>query len=74
MQENIKNDCTPTSITNHNIPYPPPSTHSYTIWISEEDHIASFHNVHGCVEQTFTSQECLMEYLFLLQKCGFRFG
>lgn len=47
----------------------------HTVWINEEEHIASFHAVEGYAvqEQTFAAHESFMQYLRSLQECGFRF-
>lgn len=44
-----------------------------TVWINEEERVASFHPVEGYTMQEFSSREFFMSYLLSLQQCGFRF-
>lgn len=45
----------------------------HTVWIGEEDRIASFHAVDSYEAQTFACHDFFMRYLRSLQERGFRF-
>ena len=45
----------------------------HTVWISEQDRIASFHPVEGYVVQTFVNHDFFMSYIHSLQERSFRF-
>lgn len=45
----------------------------HTVWIGEEDRIASFHAVDSYEVQTFVCHDFFMRYLRSLQERGFRF-
>ena len=45
----------------------------HTVWISEQDRIASFHAVEGYMVQTFTNHDFFMSYIHSLQEQSFRF-
>ena len=46
---------------------------THTIWISEQDGIASFHAVEGYMAQTFVNYDFFMSYIRSLQDRRFRF-
>lgn len=48
-------------------------TDVHTVWVGEEDRIASFHAVDSYEQQTFASHDYFMKYLRSLQERGFRF-
>lgn len=45
----------------------------HTVWIGEEDRIASFHAVDSYELQTFVCHDLFIKYLRALQERGFRF-
>ena len=45
----------------------------HTVWIGEEDRIASFHAVDAYELQTFVCHDLFIKYLRTLQERGFRF-
>ena len=45
----------------------------HTVWIGEEDRIASFHAVDDYELQTFSCHDYFIQYLRSLQERGFRF-
>ena len=45
----------------------------HTVWISEQDRIASFHAVEGYVVQTFVNHDFFTNYIHSLQERNFRF-
>ena len=45
----------------------------HTVWVGENDRIASFHAVDSYQQQTFASREYFIDYLRALQERGFRF-
>ena len=45
----------------------------HTVWVSEQDRIASFHPVEGYVVQTFSNHDFFMSYIHSLQERRFRF-
>ena len=45
----------------------------HTVWIGEEDRIASFHAVDTYELQTFVCHDLFIKYLRTLQERGFRF-
>ena len=45
----------------------------YTVWISEQERIASFHAVEGYEMQTFATHDFFMSYIHSLQERYFRF-
>ena len=49
------------------------STDVHTVWVGEEDRIASFHAVESYELQTFANREYFIDYLRALQERGFRF-
>lgn len=48
-------------------------TDIHTVWVGEEDRIASFHAVESYQQQTFASKEYFIDYLRSLQERGYRF-
>ena len=44
-----------------------------SVWIDEQEKIASFHPVEGYGKHTYNEQETFLELLSILQQCGFRF-
>ena len=44
-----------------------------SVWIDEQEKIASFHPVEGYRKHTYQNHECFMEFLRTLQQQGFRF-
>jgi len=49
------------------------STDIHTVWVGEDDRIASFHAVDSYQQQTFANREYFIAYLRALQERGFRF-
>lgn len=49
----------------------PPKAH--TVWVGEEDRVASFHEVENYQKRTFTCRDHFMGFLHTLQQRGFRF-
>ena len=49
------------------------NTDVHTVWVGEDDRIASFHAVDPYQQQTFASREYFIDYLRALQERGFRF-
>lgn len=45
----------------------------HTVWIGEEDRIASFHAVDSYELQSFVCHDVFIKYLRALQERGFRF-
>lgn len=45
----------------------------HTVWIGEEDRVASFHAVDTYEPQTFVCHDFFLKYLCRLQERGFRF-
>lgn len=48
-------------------------TDVHTVWVGEEDRIASFHAVDHYKPQTFSCHDYFISYLRSLQERGFRF-
>ncbi len=46
---------------------------SYTLWLSTEERIVSFHQVRGYRMQRFITHEFFLDYLQNLQFQGYRF-
>lgn len=46
---------------------------AHTVWVGEEDRIASFHAVGTYKLRTFECHDFFMKYLCALQERGFRF-
>jgi len=46
---------------------------NYTVWLNDQTRIASFHNVSGYEQHSFTSHEFFMGFLHSLQERGYRF-
>ena len=46
---------------------------NHTVWLSEQDRIASFHHVEGYNIQTFSCHDFFMSFLHSLQERGYRF-
>ena len=49
------------------------NTDVHTVWVGEDDRIASFHAVDSYQQQTFVNREYFIDYLRALQERGFRF-
>lgn len=49
------------------------NTDVHTVWVGEEDRVASFHPVDNYREQTFSCHDYFISYLRALQERGFRF-
>ncbi len=49
------------------------NTNVHTVWVGEEDRIASFHEVDSYQPQTFSSHDYFINFLRSLQERGFRF-
>lgn len=49
------------------------NTNVHTVWVGEEDRIASFHAVDSYKQQTFSCHDYFINYLRSLQERGFRF-
>lgn len=49
------------------------NTNVHTVWVGEEDRIASFHAVDSYQPQTFSCHDYFIDYLRSLQERGFRF-
>lgn len=49
------------------------NTENYIVWISGADRIASFRIVDGYEKMTFQCHDFFMNYLYGLQKSGYRF-
>ena len=49
------------------------NTDVHTVWVGEDDRIASFHAVDSYQQQTFANREYFIDYLRALQERGFRF-
>ena len=49
------------------------NTNVHTVWVGEEDRIASFHAVDSYEVQTFSCHDYFINYLRSLQERGFRF-
>ena len=45
----------------------------HTVWVGEEDRIASFHAVEDYTMRTFDSHDYFIHFLQTLQQRGFRF-
>ncbi len=45
----------------------------HTVWVGEEDRVASFHQVDSYQPQTFSCHEYFINFLRSLQERGFRF-
>ena len=45
----------------------------HTVWIGEEDRIASFHAVEDYTARTFECHDYFIRFLQILQQRGFRF-
>lgn len=48
-------------------------TDVHTVWMKEEDRIASFHAVDGYKQKAFSCHDCFVKFLISLQERGFRF-
>jgi len=46
---------------------------SYTVWLSHDTRIASFHSIVGYEKRSFTCHEFFMSFLHGLQERGYRF-
>lgn len=46
---------------------------NYTVWLCNTNRIASFHNVTGYEQHSFTCHEFFMGFLHSLQERGYRF-
>lgn len=49
------------------------NTDAHTVWVGEEDRIASFHEVESYQPQTFSCHDYFINFLRSLQERGFRF-
>lgn len=49
------------------------NTDAHTVWVGEEDRIASFHEVDSYRMQTFSCHDHFISFLRSLQERGFRF-
>ena len=49
------------------------NTDVHTVWVGEEDRIASFHAVEHYEPQTFSCHDYFINFLRSLQERGFRF-
>ena len=45
----------------------------HTVWVEEEDRIASFHAVDSYEQKTFSCHDYFVKFLLSLQERGFRF-
>lgn len=46
---------------------------NHTIWVNEQDRIASFHLVEGYQAHSFQNMDFFLDYVYSLQERGFRF-
>ena len=46
---------------------------NYTVWLCNTNRIASFHNITGYEQHSFTCHEFFMGFLHSLQERGYRF-
>lgn len=49
------------------------SSEIHTVWVGEQDRVASFHAIDKYSRQTFACRNTFMQYLQTLQERGFKF-